>query len=192
MEVFSPTAAITTADVDFILQGVIWLVLGTAAELTPVVSLAWFLPRVFRAHDPFMLQLFICLFLNGSFLHPDLSLKCCVDRISLLLNVRCAEYCMSLFDTIAERCRFLIPFHETDVPDALATHDVDRGDTDVSLFVRRYDLHRQVRPPFLAFVTALTNVIFVLARMPRTASPSAIAPVLVLRGSLPYLRRRPR
>ena len=75
MVVLSLAAAISTADVHFVLQGVIWLVLGTAAELTPVVSLAWFLPRVFRAHDPFMSQLFICLFLNGSFIYPDLSMK---------------------------------------------------------------------------------------------------------------------
>ena len=191
--VLSLTAAIATADVHFVvLQGVIWLVLGTAAELTPVVSLAWFLPRAFRAHYPFMSQLFICLFLNGSFLYPDLSIPCRVDRISLHLNVRCTEYRMSLFDTIAGRYRFLIPFHETDVPDALTAHDVNRGDTDVSLFVRRYDHHRPVRPPFLSFVAALTVVAFGIARMPRTASPKAIAPVQVLRGSLPYPRPRPR
>ena len=67
MVVLSLAAAITTSDVHCVLQGVIWLVLGTAAELTPVVNFASFLPRVFRAHDSFMSQLFICLFLNGNF-----------------------------------------------------------------------------------------------------------------------------
>lgn len=99
---------------------------------------------------------------------------------------------MSLFNAIAGRYWFLIPFHETDVPDARAAHDVNRGDTDVSLLVRRYDLYRHVRPPFLSFVTALTVVVFVIAGTPRTASQGAIAPVQVLRGHLPYLLRQAR
>lgn len=46
---------ILTADVHFVLQGVIWLVLGTAAELTPVVSLACFFPTcLWRAHEPLL------------------------------------------------------------------------------------------------------------------------------------------
>jgi hypothetical protein len=40
MVFLSLAAVIPTADVHFVLQGVIWLVLGIAAELTPVVSLA--------------------------------------------------------------------------------------------------------------------------------------------------------
>jgi hypothetical protein len=45
---------------------------------------------------------------------------------------------------------------KTDVPDARTAHDVNRGDTDVSLFVRRYHGHRPVRPPLFSFVTTLT------------------------------------
>ena len=53
MVFLSLAAVISTADAHLVLQGVIWLVLGTVAELTPVVSLACFFPRVFRTHDPF-------------------------------------------------------------------------------------------------------------------------------------------
>lgn len=78
--------------------------LGIAAELTPVVSLAWFPPRVFRAHDSFMSQLFICLFLNGNSLYPDLSIKRCVDPTSLhlmsdALNIVCPYLMRSQDDT---------------------------------------------------------------------------------------------
>ena len=60
-------------------------------------------------------------------------------------------------------CPYLIPlqddadlFMKTDVPNARTAHDVYRGDTDVSHFVRRYHLYRPVRSPFFSFVTALT------------------------------------
>jgi len=99
--VLSLAAEMSTADVHFVLQGVIWLVLGIAAELTPVVSLAWFLPRVFRAHDSFMSQLFICLFLNGNFLYPDLSLKC------VLISPRCF-WNLWILDALNIVCLYLI------------------------------------------------------------------------------------
>lgn len=71
--VFLSLAAVTvipTADVHFVLQGIIWLVIGTAAELTPVVSLACFSHVSFALMTPFIMQLFISLYLNGSFSSP--------------------------------------------------------------------------------------------------------------------------
>lgn len=58
-----------------LLKGLIWLLIGTAAELTPVVSLARFILRPLCAHDSFTLQLFVSLYLKGSFLFPNLPMN---------------------------------------------------------------------------------------------------------------------
>ena len=63
--------------------------------------------------------------------------------IKFVLNIRCREYCMFLFPSIARNHSHFF-FCETDVPDARATDDVHRRDKNVSLFVRLY-LHWNVR-----------------------------------------------
>ena len=101
------------------------------------------------AHDDhFVPQLFICAYINGSFLHPDLSTKC-TDR-TFEYCIRRTEHRGFLFAIILVRYWSLTSFRETDVPDALTTHDVNCGDTDVSLF-GRLCLLRHVRA-FFVFV----------------------------------------
>jgi len=138
-----PCLALST-DMLSIRKGVIWLLIGTVAELTPVVSLADFIPHFIYAHGSITFQLFISLYLSGNFVSPSLSMKSAnIDLlgtcfISDAVNIVCSCITSLWGDTASH---FSHSFCWIDVPDASATHDVNCLDTDVSLFVRLHLLH---------------------------------------------------
>ena len=57
-------------------KGVIWFLIGTTAELTPVVSPASFILRFLCTHDSLALQVFVSLYLSGTFLSPIIYEDC--------------------------------------------------------------------------------------------------------------------
>jgi hypothetical protein len=148
--------SLSLQSIDTLRKGVIWLLLGTAAEVPPVVT-SEFLVRVVIAHLNFGSQVFILLNLNGNSSsglcqtpidhHPPRDLRSIQHRMLELSSLEL----------------FLIVLFNADVPADVCDHDDHRWNPDVPLSGRLYyQFHRCVRPPPPRYVLLLTWVDIVL------------------------------
>jgi hypothetical protein len=114
-------------------KGVIWLLLAATAEVPPTVAFARFDFLYYYYSPP--LQVFLILNLNGSFfLSPPLP-KGVDQTVSYRLYQTRSTLCVFVCDKYASSSWNLMSFYDADVPNSCTDHNVNRSNTDVSLFV---------------------------------------------------------
>jgi hypothetical protein len=144
--------SLSIQSIDPLRKGVIWLLLGTAAEVPPVVTNE-FLVRVVIAHLDFTSQVFILLNLNGTS-SPSLC-QTPIDHPPLL-DLRPVQHRMLGLSSLE---RFLIALLNADVPADVCDRDDHRWNPDVPLSGRLYyQFHRCVRPSPSRYALLLTWV----------------------------------